>query len=160
MADSHQEGGAREYLVFALGPETYGIDLLKVQEIRGYDAVTRIAGTPEFIKGVINLRGAIVPVVDLRIRFSTGAIDYGAQTVVIVLNVSQRTVGVVVDGVSDVIALGPDEIHPKPDMGAVDTSFMTGLGPYEEGMVILLDIERLMCSPDMALIDDSLAQAG
>ena len=74
MADSHQEGGAREYLVFALGPETYGIDLLKVQEIRGYDAVTRIAGTPEFIKGVINLRGAIVPVVDLRIRFSTGEI--------------------------------------------------------------------------------------
>ncbi len=143
-----------EFLTFALGNEEYGIDILKVQEIRGYDAVTRIANTPPYIKGVMNLRGTIVPIVDLRIRFKLGEPSYDQFTVVIILNLHGRTMGVVVDGVSDVIALTTEQIRPAPDFGAtVDTRYLTGLGAIEERMLILLDIEKLMTSGDLALID-------
>src|SRR5512134_3750910 len=99
------DGDSRELLTFTLGSEEYGIDILKVQEIRGYDAVTTIANAPEFIKGVINLRGIIVPIVDMRIKFNLGKVEYNQFTVVIILNIAKRVVGIVVDGVSDVIAL-------------------------------------------------------
>src|SRR5499427_10152371 len=105
----------QEFLTFRLGAEEYGIDILKVQEIRGYDQVTRIANAPGFIKGVVNLRGVIVPIIDLRIKFNLGEAKYDAFTVVIVLNVLERVVGVVVDSVSDVLALGADEIKPAPE---------------------------------------------
>ncbi len=143
-----------ECLTFTLGNEEYGIDILKVQEIRGYDAVTRIANTPEFIKGVINLRGVIVPIVDLRIKFNLGRADYDAFTVVIILNVAKRVVGIVVDGVSDVITLSPEQIRPAPELGSsLDTRFIRGLGTVDDRMIILVDIEALMLSPALELVD-------
>lgn len=143
-----------ELLVFTLGEEEYGIDILKVQEIRGYDAVTRIAHAPDYMKGVINLRGSIVPILDLRIKFNLGDAVYNSFTVVIVLNVVGRTIGVVVDGVSDVIELSQGMIKPPPDLGAtVDTAYLHGLGTVGDRMIIVLDIETLMSSDEIALID-------
>jgi purine-binding chemotaxis protein CheW len=145
-----------EYLTFTLGAESYGIDILKVQEIRGYDAVTRIANTPEFIKGVINLRGVIVPIVDLRIKFSVGEATYHEFTVVIIINVLSKVVGVVVDGVSDVIDLPAGSIQPPPDFGAgLDTRYITGLGTVNEQMLILVDIEKLIASDDLQILNGS-----
>jgi len=143
-----------EFLTFTLGKEEYGIDILKVQEIRGYDAVTAIANTPEFIKGVINLRGIIVPIVDMRIKFHLGKVEYDQFTVVIILNVANRVVGMVVDGVSDVITLNPDQVKAAPEFGsAIDTQYVMGLGTVDERMLILVDIERLMTSSDMELME-------
>ena len=140
--------------MFTLGQEEYGIDILKVQEIRGYDPVTRIANAPPFIKGVVNLRGSIVPIVDMRIKFGLGEPVYDAFTVVIILNIFQRTVGVVVDGVSDVIQLEADELREPPEFGSVvETTYIEGLGTKGERMVIIVDIERLMSSDEMALVD-------
>jgi purine-binding chemotaxis protein CheW len=147
-----------EFLTFTLGKEEYGIDILKVQEIRGYDAVTAIANTPEFIKGVINLRGIIVPIVDMRIKFHLGKVEYDQFTVVIILNVANRVVGMVVDGVSDVITLNPDQIKAAPEFGsAIDTQYVMGLGTVDERMLILVDIERLMTSSDMELMEAATA---
>ena len=143
-----------EFLTFTLGKEEYGIDILKVQEIRGYDAVTAIANTPEFIKGVINLRGIIVPIVDMRIKFHLGNVEYNQFTVVIILNVGNRVVGMVVDGVSDVITLTPDQIKASPEFGStIDTQYVMGLGTVDERMLILVDIEKLMTSGDMELVE-------
>ncbi len=156
MASIEQTGIATsgEYLTFTLGAEEYGIDILKVQEIRGYDAVTKIANAPAFIKGVINLRGVIVPIVDLRIRFNLGEVTYDQFTVVIILNIGRRVVGVVVDGVSDVIQLGSDSLRPAPEFGSIlDTRYILGLGTVDERMIILVDIEQLMSSDEMALLD-------
>jgi len=141
-----------ECLTFTLGAEEYGIDILKVQEIRGYDAVTRIANTPEFIKGVINLRGVIVPIVDMRIKFNLGNVEYNDFTVVIILNVGTRVVGMVVDGVSDVITLSPEQVRPAPELSSsLDTRFIRGLGTLDQRMIILVDIESLMTSPALEL---------
>ncbi|MGL4994929.1 MAG: chemotaxis protein CheW [Deefgea sp.] len=149
-----EEEANRELLVFALGKEEYGIDILKVQEIRGYDAVTAIANSPSFIKGVINLRGNIVPIVDLRIKFGLGNVVYDQFTVVIIINVSQRTMGIVVDGVSDVMTLATDQLRAAPEFGsALDTAYILGLGTVEDRMIILVDIEKLMTSADMALVE-------
>lgn len=142
----------KEFLAFKLGVEEYGIDILKVQEIRGYEAVTRIANAPDFIKGVINLRGIIIPVVDMRIKFNLGEPVYDQFTVVIILNINGRVVGMVVDAVSDVTSLTPDQIKPAPDMGtAFSSEYMIGLGTIDERMLILVDIQRLMSSPEMGL---------
>ena len=149
-------GGSRELLTFTLGKEEYGIDILKVQEIRGYEAVTTIANAPEFIKGVINLRGIIVPIVDMRIKFNLGNVSYDESTVVIILNVAKRVVGMVVDGVSDVTTLKADEIKPAPEFSAsLDTRFLQGLGTVDARMIILVDIEKLMSSRDMELIESA-----
>ncbi|ACZ76371.1 MULTISPECIES: chemotaxis protein CheW [Dickeya] len=144
----------QEFLIFTLGDEEYGVDILKVQEIRGYDQVTRIANTPEFIKGVTNLRGVIVPIVDLRIKFMQQEVDYDDNTVVIVLNLGQRVVGIVVDGVSDVLSLTTEQIRPAPEFAVtLSTEYLTGLGSLGERMLILVDIERLLSSEEMALVD-------
>ncbi len=144
----------RELLTFTLGSEEYGIDILKVQEIRGYDAVTAIANSPKFIKGIINLRGIIVPILDMRIKFNLGNVTYNELTVVIILNVANRVVGMVVDGVSDVIALTAEQIKPAPEFsGAIDTQYITGLGAVDERMIIIVDIEKLMSNRDMDLIE-------
>lgn len=120
------EPSGQEFLVFTLGDEEYGIDILKVQEIRGYDQVTRIANTPAVIKGVTNLRGVIVPIVDLRIKFSQVDVDYNDNTVVIVLNLGQRVVGIVVDGVSDVLSLTAEQIRPAPEFAVtLSTEYLT-----------------------------------
>ncbi|AOY95311.1 chemotaxis protein CheW [Cupriavidus sp. USMAA2-4] len=152
------EAAGQEFLVFTLGSEEYGIDILKVQEIRGYDAVTRIANAPDFIKGVTNLRGVIVPIVDLRVKFRLGNVRYDHQTVVIILNIAGRVVGIVVDGVSDVLTLNGGDVKPAPEFGvSVSTEYLTGLGSVEGRMLILIDIERLMTSPEMELIEVALA---
>ena len=145
-----------EFLTFRLGAEEYGIDILKVQEIRSYEQPTRIANSPTFIKGVVNLRGVIVPIVDLRLKLGCDNADYNSFTVVIVLNVKGRVVGAVVDSVSDVLALGGDTIKPAPEMNsaAVDTSFITGIGSVAERMLILMDIEGLMASAEMGLVNE------
>lgn len=147
-----------QYLTFTLGKEEYAVDILKVQEIRGYDAVTAIANAPTFIKGVINLRGVIVPIVDMRIKFKVGEATYDEFTVVIILNVLNRVVGIVVDGVSDVITLPPEQMKPAPEFGAaLDTKYINGLGTIDERMIILVDIEKLMSSRDMELMDEAIA---
>lgn len=147
------DAASREYLAFKLGQEEHGIDILKVQEIRGYENVTRIANAPDFIKGVINLRGIIVPIVDMRIKFNLGEPSYDQFTVVIILSIANRVMGMVVDSVSDVTTLQPEQIRPAPQMGsALDTDYLIGLGTLEERMLILLDIERLMSSAEMGLV--------
>ena len=144
----------QEYLAFTLGKEEYGIDILKVQEIRGYETVTRIANAPDFIKGVVNLRGIIVPIVDMRIKFQLGEPTYDQFTVVIILNVAGRVVGMVVDSVSDVTTLSPEQIKPAPEMGtALNTDYLIGLGTIEQRMLILVDIDKLMSSAEMGLIE-------
>ncbi|MDW5443456.1 chemotaxis protein CheW [Polaromonas sp. SM01] len=153
---SHGLSGARalEFLAFTLGQEEYGIDIQKVQELRGYDAVTRIANAPEHIKGVVNLRGIIVPIIDMRIKFKLGTPTYDPFTVVIILNIASRVMGMVVDSVSDVITLTPEQVKPAPEMGAVlDTDYLIGLGTLDERMLILVDLDRLMTSDDMGLAE-------
>ncbi|GHA84578.1 chemotaxis protein CheW [Modicisalibacter luteus] len=143
-----------EFLVFSLGEEEYAVDILKVQEIRGYENVTRIANAPDFIKGVTNLRGVIVPIVDLRIKFHLDKVEYGGQTVVIVVNVADRVVGIVVDGVSDVMTLSPDQIKPAPEFGvALSSDYLSGLGSLDDRMLVLVDIDKLLTSEEMALVD-------
>ena len=145
---------AAEFLTFRLGAEEYGIDILRVQEIRSYEEPTRIANAPSFIKGVVNLRGVIVPVVDLRIKLNCSSVAYDSFTVVIVLNVHGRVVGAVVDSVSDVLELNPEQINAAPEMNtAMDTSYITGIASVAERMLILMDIEALMSSADMGLMD-------
>ncbi len=154
-----QQGANAEFLTFRLGAEEYGIDILRVQEIRSYEEPTRIANAPPFIKGVVNLRGVIVPVVDLRMKLGCEKVEYNGFTVVIVLNVHGRVVGAVVDSVSDVLELSHELIKPAPEMNTtVDTGFVTGIASVGERMLILMDIAALMSSPDMGLVDNS-AQA-
>lgn len=154
--DELSASGAREYLTFRLDQEEYGIDILKVQEIRGYEPPTRVANAPDFIKGVVNLRGTIVPIVDMRLKFNCSKAEYDAFTVVIVLNLRSRIVGIVVDSVSDVMELPPESLKAAPDIDSViDSGAVLGLGSLEDRMLILLDIERLMSAPDMGLVSDS-----
>jgi purine-binding chemotaxis protein CheW len=150
-----------EFLSFRLGGEEYGIDILRVQEIRSYEAPTRFANAPAFIKGVVNLRGVIVPIVDLRLRLNCQTAEYTNFTVVIVLNVRGRVIGAVVDSVSDVIALGAESIKPAPGMSSsVDADYIMGIGCIRSGdvvrMLILTDIDALMSSREMGLVDATL----
>lgn len=155
QAASAKGGAQGEFLTFRLGSEEYGIDILRVQEIRSYEQPTRIANTPEFLRGVVNLRGVIVPIVDLRLKLSCPA-EFNAFTVVIVLNVKGRVIGAVVDSVSDVCELGGDAIKPAPAMNSmVDMSFITGIANVGERMLILMDIEALMSASDMGLIESA-----
>lgn len=150
-------GESSEFLTFRLGKEEYGIEILKVQEIRRWEQPTSIANAPAFIKGVINLRGTIVPVVDMRIKFGLGEAAYDMFTVVIILNVAGRIVGMVVDAVSDVMTLPAELIRPAPDFSeAFDTQFIIGLGTLENRMLILMDIEKLMISAEMALVENPI----
>jgi purine-binding chemotaxis protein CheW len=150
---------SNEYLSFTLGKEEYGIEILKVQEIRSYEVVTTIANAPEFIKGVVNLRGIIVPIVDMRIKFNLGSVEYNQFTVVIILNVAGRVVGMVVDGVSDVITLAAEQMKPAPDFSSTfDNDYITGLGTVDSRMLILVDIEKLMGRADMALVEQATLQ--
>jgi purine-binding chemotaxis protein CheW len=146
---------AREYLTFRLDKEEYGIDILKVQEIRGYEPPTRIANAPSFIKGVVNLRGTIVPIIDMRLKFNCAQAQYDSFTVVIILNLRQRIVGIVVDSVSDVMQLTPDDLRAAPEVESmIGSDAVLGLGSLGERMLILLDIEKLMSGEDMGLVSD------
>jgi purine-binding chemotaxis protein CheW len=151
----------KEFIVFRLGQEDYGIDILKVQEIRGYDAVTTIANMPDFIKGVINLRGNIVPIVDLRLKFRLASAEYTDLTIVIILNIAARMIGIVVDSVSDVIALADEQIKPAPRFdSSLDAQYILGLGTLDDRMLILVDIERLMSNREMNLIEAGAPDQG
>ena len=144
---------ANEFLTFRLGGEEYGIEILKVQEIRRYDTITHIANSPDYIKGVINLRGIIVPIIDMRIKFNLSHIAYDQFSVMIILTVADRVMGILVDGVSDVITLADEQVRPAPGLGSVIlTVYITGLGTVDERMLILIDIEKLMCCSDIGLI--------
>jgi purine-binding chemotaxis protein CheW len=146
---------AREYLTFRLDKEEYGIDILKVQEIRGYEPPTRIANAPPFIKGVVNLRGTIVPIVDMRLKFNCSQAQYDSFTVVIILNLRQRIVGIVVDSVSDVMQLTPDDLRAAPEVESmIGSDAVLGLGSLGDRMLILLDIEKLMSGEDMGLVSE------
>lgn len=143
-----------EFLTFTLGPEEYGLEILKVQEIRSYDPVTIIPNAPTFLKGVINLRGVIVPIIDMRIKFNLNEIKYNEFTVVIILNIAARVMGIVVDGVSDVVSLTAQEIKPAPEFGSIfSAEYILGLGTLEQRMLILVDIERLMTQQELAIVD-------
>lgn len=145
----------REYLTFRLDQEEYGIDILKVQEIRGYERPTRIANAPPFLKGVVNLRGTIVPIIDMRLKFNCSRADYNSFTVVIILNLRNRIAGIVVDSVSDVMELPADSLKAAPDIESViGSEAVLGLGSLGSRMLILLDIEKLMSSVDMGLAAD------
>ncbi len=155
MADLPQ---AMEVLTFALGEEEYGIDIQMVQELRGYEPVTKMANVPDYFKGVVNLRGVIVPIIDMRIKFKLGEPTYDQLTVVIILNIRGRTVGMVVDGVSDVTDLAAGQIKPAPAMGGIlDTNYLLGIGAIDERMLMLVDIEKLMSSDDIGAIDPQAA---
>ena len=147
----------REFLAFKLGAEEYGIDILRVQEIRSYERPTRIAGTPECVKGVINLRGVIVPIVDLRIKLRMDSVHYDAFTVVIVLNIGRRVMGMVVDAVSDVITLQSEQLRPPPPFSAgLAGHHLLALAAVEQRMLILVDIDKLMSGADIGLVEPTL----
>jgi len=152
---------AQEFLTFTLGDESYGLDILTVKEIRGYESVTKIANAPPFIKGVINLRGDIVPIVDLRIKFNVGKVTYDEFTIVIVLHIHNRIVGIVVDGVSDVVSLLKEQVLPPPNFGvAFDSRYLLGLATVNEQMIILVNISELISSEEMGLFDASAETSG
>jgi len=148
-------GAASQFLTFSLGQEEYGIELLKVQEIKGYSAITPIPNTPPHIKGVMNLRGAVIPIVDLRIRFGMEAIEYTKFHVIIVVNVGTKVMGLLVDAVSDVLNVASEDIRPAPDFGAhADTRFISGMASAGDKVAVLLDIETLLSEADLAVPAD------
>ena len=154
MDDAASAALRKEVLSFRLGTEEYCLDILSVQEIRGYDTVTSIANTPDFIKGVINLRGHIVPIVDLRIKFRLSEAKYDATTIVIILNLNKKMIGIVVDSVSDVIAVPQEDIREAPRFGsAINTEFISGMATVDGHMLIMVNIERLLSSDDLQLIE-------
>ena len=158
MDDAANAASKKEVLSFRLGAEEYCLDILSVQEIRGYDTVTSIANTPDFIKGVINLRGHIVPIVDLRIKFHLPDVKYDATTLVIILNLNKKMIGIVVDSVSDVIAVPVADIREAPRFGStINTEFISGMATVDERMLIMVNIERLLSSDDLQLIDQVAA---
>ncbi|RDL43454.1 chemotaxis protein CheW [Marinomonas piezotolerans] len=147
---------AKEFLTFVLGDETYALDIMTVKEIRGYEIATKIANAPNYIKGVINLRGDIVPIIDLRIKFGIGEATYNEWTIVIMLNVRDRIVGIVVDGVSDVMNLEEDDIKPAPEFGvSFDSRYLHGLAAIDDLMVIIVDIEELISSDELGIFDSA-----
>ena len=145
--------GTREVLVFVLGSEEYGVEILKVQEIRGYDKVTPIPKAPDYLKGVVNLRGIIVPVIDMRIKFGLAEAKYDSFTVVIILRVAGRVIGIVVDGVSDVVRLAAADVKEAPGLGSVvDSSYLAGLATQGDRMILLLEIEKFLASGELKLV--------
>ncbi len=158
LTSSSQDLDISEFLAFKLGEEEYGMDILRVQEIRSFERPTRMANAPEHILGVVNLRGVIVPIVDMRIKFQLNPVNYNTFTVVIVLNIGSRVVGMVVDGVSDVITLSPEQLRPVPELSsAIGSDHLLAIGSLENRMLILIDIEKLMSSADLGLVSSSEA---
>ena len=143
----------QEFLAFKLGNEEYGMDILRVQEIRSYEKPTGMANTPNYILGVVNLRGVIVPIVDMRIKFKLERVAYDTFTVVIVMTIGTQVIGMVVDGVSDVIAFTPEQLRPVPQLDAsLGTDHILAIGAVQDRMLFLLDIEKLMGSEEMGLM--------
>ena len=153
-------GDEGQFLTFTLAEESYGVDILKVQEIRGWSQVTQIPNAPDFIRGVMNLRGEIVPILDIRRRFNMDEIEFTEHTVVIVLNIKDRTIGMVVDGVSDVVSIPAEEMRPAPDFGtAIDANFVRALSPIGDRMVIILNVDEMLQGCDLVTIDNLTSSA-
>ncbi len=150
---NHQVGlttDGSQFLTFQLGNELYGVDILRVQEIKGYTTVTKIPNTPPHIKGVLNLRGTIVPIVELRTKFGLPTIEYTLFTVIVVVVIQEKIMGLVVDAVSDVLNIDKKDIQPPPQFGAkVDVSFLNGIGKSNDKLVALLDMDRLLSDGDL-----------
>ncbi len=139
-----------QFLTFQLGDELYGVDILRVQEIKGYTTVTKIPNTPPHIKGVLNLRGTIVPIIELRTKFGMPTIEYTLFTVIVVVVIQEKIMGLVVDAVSDVLNIDKKDIQPPPQFGAkVDVSFLNGIGKSGDKLVALLDMDRLLSDSDL-----------
>ena len=154
---SLEDADQQQFLTFRLGGEEYGVGILTVQEIRGWSSVTKVPHTPAWLLGVINLRGVVVPIIDLRIKFDLASAEYNETTVVIILTVAKRVIGVVVDAVSDVITLGSQQIKPAPSLGnGAETRHIIGFGTLDERMRILMDVEKLMAGADMGLVDKAI----
>jgi len=154
---SLEDADQQQFLTFRLGGEEYGVGILTVQEIRGWSSVTKVPHTPAWLLGVINLRGVVVPIIDLRIKFDFASAEYNETTVVIILTVATRVIGVVVDAVSDVITLGSQQIKPAPSLGnGAETHHIIGFGTLDERMRILMDVEKLMAGADMGLVDKAI----
>lgn len=148
-----------QYLTFRLGQEEYGLDILRVQEIRGYSAVRPLPNTPHYLKGVMNLRGTIIPVVDLRARFGMPEAEYGQFTVIIIVTVGTRMMGLIVDAVSDVVNIPRGDVQATPDFGgSVDTRAISGMARAGDKLVVLLDIEAAMGDVNVGTVA-RLAQA-
>jgi purine-binding chemotaxis protein CheW len=149
-AEQRGSESSRQFLTFALGQEEYGVEILKIQEIRGFSQITPLPNAPTYVKGVLNLRGTIVPIVDLRKKFGMPEEAYTTFTVIVVVQVQGKTIGFVVDAVSDVLTVSGDAIQPTPDIhGQIDTACLTGLAPTGERgekLVILLDIDKVMAA--------------
>jgi purine-binding chemotaxis protein CheW len=153
-------GDVHQFLTFALGQEEYGVEILKIQEIKGFSAITPLPNTPAFIKGVLNLRGTIVPIIDLRKKFSLPEVGYTKFTVIVVVQVQGKIMGFIVDAVSDVLNVAGADIQPTPDLhGQVDTSFINGLAKTGEKLVILLDIEKVLTAAETATVAQAAAEA-
>jgi purine-binding chemotaxis protein CheW len=160
VATAADTAAAAQYLTVNLANEEYAIDILAVREIRGWTPVTRIPQAPPYVLGVLNLRGAIVPVLDLRLRFGLAREEYTATTVTVVVTVAGRLFGVIVDAVSDVLDVQADQVRPVPDMGtAVDTEYLKGLTSVEERMVLLLDVDKLLQPQDAQMLEAALPAA-
>ncbi len=151
----------REVLVFVIGKEEYGVDILKVQEIRGYEKVTPIPAAPDYLKGVLNLRGVIVPVIDMRVKFALPEVRYDSTTVVVILRLSSRVIGIVVDAVSDVVGLTAADVKEAPRLGSiVDAGYLSGVATRDERMILLLDIEKFLSSGELDLLDAAAREPG
>jgi purine-binding chemotaxis protein CheW len=161
MSDaSPHDAVASQYLTLNLAQEEYGVDILAVREIRGWTPVTRIPQAPSYVLGVLNLRGAIVPVIDMRLRFGLPREEYTANTVTVIVTVAGRNFGVVVDAVSDVLDVDAANLRPVPDMGTtVDTEYLKGLTAVDERMVLLLDVDKLLQPQDAQMLEAALPAA-
>jgi purine-binding chemotaxis protein CheW len=152
LADS-QTGVGNQYLTFCLGDEEYGLEILRVQEIKGYSKITPLPNTPPEVKGVMNLRGAVVPIIDLRTKLGLPVTEYDRFTVIIIANVGNRIVGVVVDAVSDVLDVTTDDIVPTPEFGGgTDTSYLSGMARIGERLVTLLNLDHLVGTKELATL--------
>jgi purine-binding chemotaxis protein CheW len=156
----NRDGGVQQFLTFALGAEEYGVEILKIQEIKGFSTITPLPNAPVFIKGVLNLRGTIVPIVDLRKKFSLPEVELTKFTVIVVVQVQGKIIGFIVDAVSDVLNVARDDIQPTPELyGQVDISFVNGLARTGEKLVILLDIEKVLTTVEAATVVQAAAEA-
>lgn len=153
IESSHNENGAEQFLSFVLGNEEYGMEILKVQEIKGFSALTPIPNMPSYIRGVMNLRGTVVPVVDLRTQFSMAEVEYNQFTVIILVNIREKITGLVVDAVTDVFNLNRSAILPPPEFGAqFDTRFISGVANIGDRLVVLLNIDKLLLDDQVAML--------
>ncbi len=152
--------GGRQFLTFTLANEDYGVDLLQVQEIKGYSTVTQIPHLPHYYKGVLNLRGHIIPIVDLRLKFGMGPTELTSFTVIVVVNIGSRITGILVDAVSDVLEVDPQAIHPPPQLGQrIDVTFMEGIATSHERLVTLLNLQQTLSEDELAQVCDLSAES-